>query len=179
MGTLSNGPTHSCTNTINNKDRYASFRDFFPQVEEFLTDGGGTGPSIEISAAVHAFGSEYEPWTLDVWNGDDASTLTFTVTNIPNWLNVSPTGAQSTGPADVEAIAVTPIPAMLAAGFNTVSLEITAPGADSRTVIVSAWGEKGMGCGGARPGTGARGSDILVLAIALVILGAADRYARV
>jgi hypothetical protein len=79
----------------------------------------------------------------------------------------------------VEEITVTPIPAMLAAGFNSVSLEITAPGVDSRTVIVSAWGEKGMGCGGARPGTGARWSDIIVLAIALVMLAAVNRYARV
>ena len=40
-GTLSNGPTHSCTNTAGNVDWFTSFRDFFPQAELWLT---GTNP---------------------------------------------------------------------------------------------------------------------------------------
>ncbi|GMU91401.1 MAG: hypothetical protein AMXMBFR4_04590 [Candidatus Hydrogenedentota bacterium] len=40
-GTLSNGPVHSCANTAGNVDWYSSFRDFFPQIEGWLT---GTNP---------------------------------------------------------------------------------------------------------------------------------------
>jgi hypothetical protein len=40
-GTLSNGPTHSCTSTAGNVDWFTSFRDFFPQAEGWLT---GTNP---------------------------------------------------------------------------------------------------------------------------------------
>lgn len=41
-GTLSGGPDHSCSNTTGNVDWYSSFRDFYPQIEDFLT--GGTPP---------------------------------------------------------------------------------------------------------------------------------------
>lgn len=42
-GTLSNGPVHSCSNTAGNVDWYTSFRDFFPQAEDWLT---GTNPPL-------------------------------------------------------------------------------------------------------------------------------------
>lgn len=43
-GTLSNGPTHSCTNTAGNVDWYSSFRDFFPQAEDWLTGSNPPDP---------------------------------------------------------------------------------------------------------------------------------------
>lgn len=39
IGTLSNGPTHSCTNPGNNYDNYSSFSYFFPQIQCYLVPG--------------------------------------------------------------------------------------------------------------------------------------------
>ncbi|GMV92274.1 MAG: hypothetical protein AMXMBFR82_20520 [Candidatus Hydrogenedentota bacterium] len=59
-GTLSNGPTHSCTNTAGNVDWYTSFRDFFPQAEGWLTGTNppppdGPGPGITTCPAAKVF----------------------------------------------------------------------------------------------------------------------------
>lgn len=39
IGSLSNGPSHSCTNRENNYDHYSSFSLFFPQVKCYLVPG--------------------------------------------------------------------------------------------------------------------------------------------
>ncbi|OQC07570.1 MAG: Lysyl endopeptidase precursor [Candidatus Hydrogenedentes bacterium ADurb.Bin101] len=39
LGTLSNGPSHSCTDTSGNFDNYSSFSLFFPQIQCYLAPG--------------------------------------------------------------------------------------------------------------------------------------------
>jgi len=39
VGTLSNGPSHSCTDTSGNYDNYSSFALFFPQIQCYLVPG--------------------------------------------------------------------------------------------------------------------------------------------
>ncbi|MCC6699134.1 MAG: trypsin-like peptidase domain-containing protein [Candidatus Hydrogenedentes bacterium] len=58
-GTLSNGPTHSCSDISGNVDWYTSFRDFYSQADGWLTgtnppdpDGGG---DVVLCAAAKAF----------------------------------------------------------------------------------------------------------------------------
>jgi hypothetical protein len=63
IGTLSNGPLHSCVNTSGNVDWYSSFRDFFPQAEPFLKSTTNPPPSTGGCAAAKAFAGD--PETLD------------------------------------------------------------------------------------------------------------------
>lgn len=47
IGSLSNGPSHSCTNRENNYDHYSSFSLFFPQVKCYLVPGQECGEPFE------------------------------------------------------------------------------------------------------------------------------------
>lgn len=47
IGSLSNGPSHSCTNPENNYDHYSSFSLFFPQVKCYLVPGQECGEPYE------------------------------------------------------------------------------------------------------------------------------------
>ncbi len=60
IGTLSNGPLHSCVNTAGNVDWYSSFRDFFPKAEPFLKGNGGTTSTTSGCAASKAFNGDPE-----------------------------------------------------------------------------------------------------------------------
>ncbi len=60
IGTLSNGPYHSCVNTSGNVDWYSSFRDFFPTVEPYLK-GTTPGPApTNTCPATKAFAGDPE-----------------------------------------------------------------------------------------------------------------------
>ncbi|MBX7256703.1 MAG: serine protease [Candidatus Hydrogenedentes bacterium] len=54
-GTLSGGPTHSCSNTTGNVDWYTSLRDFYSQIQDYLTGttppDPGSDPSTGCAAA--------------------------------------------------------------------------------------------------------------------------------
>lgn len=63
IGTLSNGPLHSCVNTSGNVDWYSSFRDFFPKVEPFLKGTTNPPPPTGGCAATKAFAGD--PESLD------------------------------------------------------------------------------------------------------------------
>lgn len=176
MGTLSNGPVHSCSDISRNKDRYASFRDFFPQIEQYLTGGGVDGPVIQLSETSHSFGAVHDPWVLQISNANAGSTLSFTVGNVPAWLNASPTKGTSTGPANIKAVTFTVTPDALSPGFNVATIQITAPGAESRSVSVSALGPKMLGCYGGPSGTAAAMlGDIALALLAIVCLAWAGR----
>ncbi|GMV99984.1 MAG: hypothetical protein AMXMBFR84_11230 [Candidatus Hydrogenedentota bacterium] len=57
-GTLSNGPTHSCTDTRFNEDYYTSFRDFYPTIQNYVkgtNPGPGPGTDTGICPAEKAF----------------------------------------------------------------------------------------------------------------------------
>jgi hypothetical protein len=57
-GTLSNGPSHSCTDTRFNEDYFTSFRDFYPTVKSFLSGtepGPLPGPGGSFCPAEKAF----------------------------------------------------------------------------------------------------------------------------
>lgn len=63
IGTLSNGPLHSCVDTAGNVDWYSSFRDFFPLAEPFLKSNGIEPPTTSGCAATKAFAGD--PVTLE------------------------------------------------------------------------------------------------------------------
>lgn len=59
IGTLSNGPFHSCVDTSNNVDWYSSFRGFFPEVEQYLKSANPP-PTSGGCAATKAFNGDAE-----------------------------------------------------------------------------------------------------------------------
>ncbi len=60
IGTLSNGPVHSCVNNTGNVDWYSSFRDFYPEAEPFLKGSGVAPPTTSGCAATKAFNGDPE-----------------------------------------------------------------------------------------------------------------------
>jgi hypothetical protein len=171
IGTLSNGPAHSCFDTSRNRDRYGSFRDFYPQVTQYLGGGVIGGPVIQVSEASHSFGDTPEPWTFQVWNGDSASTLNFVITGAPAWVMLSRTTGQSTGPDDRVPVTVTVDTSQLASGSNTATLQISGSGASPRTIVLTAWGAKAGGCNAAAPGNGRIiWSDVILVTASMVVL---------
>jgi hypothetical protein len=62
IGTLSNGPFHSCSSNTGNVDWYSSFRDFYPEIESYLKAADpGPGPgSYGTCPASKAFSGDQE-----------------------------------------------------------------------------------------------------------------------
>lgn len=46
FGMLSNGPVHNCDNPAGNLDHFASFQDFYPEVQPWLNPGGTAGNRV-------------------------------------------------------------------------------------------------------------------------------------
>lgn len=84
FGALSNGFTHNCVFTSNNKDWYSSFRHFFPSVEGFLMDSGNPTDqllTITRNAPEGGFVTTDPPGTLFPNN----TPVELTVHAVPGW----------------------------------------------------------------------------------------------
>jgi hypothetical protein len=97
------------------------------------------GPKIGLSATSHHFEPGETTWSFEVSNvGSPASTLVFSVSAVPGWINVTPTAGTITGNEDMVTVVVTvnADPA-LKADFNTGEVRVQ-DNNETRIIAISA-----------------------------------------
>lgn len=109
-----------------------------------------SSPELRVSENSHSFAADQDSWSFDVWNGGaEGSTLTFTVTAGPIWMEIDPNSGQSEDDQDRVTIDVTLDRAALREEPFSGSIQVDSNGGTAEIVIdvTTANGGEGVGEG--------------------------------